>query len=245
MKLFYFKNKSNRVIEQVNNDFGRRECTNSEDLSKGKDHFRVTLFIGILLVCSLAIHLIKANTVDAKGLQEGIADEIIRFHVIANSDSKEDQALKYEVKDALVNEMSVYLSAADNIQDAREILNSHLSSIQEIAETIVKNHGFRYPISVSLEPCYFPLKVYGEYCFPPGTYEALRVQIGEAKGQNWWCVMFPPLCFVDETYGIVNDKSEEQLKYLLTEEEYESLKKEKAPVKVKFKLLEYVKGLFD
>jgi stage II sporulation protein R len=247
MKLFFHPENKIPAENAVNNELICNETTASHaEIPQIKSsHFRIVLLFLIILISSLAIHIIKANTVAAKDLQEGIAGEIIRFHVIANSDSKEDQALKYEVKDALVKEMSTYLTGAKDVSEAREIIAGRLASIQKTAQAVIGHKGYQYPVAVSLAPAYFPIKIYGDYTFPAGTYEALRVQIGEAKGQNWWCVMFPPLCFVDETYSIVDKETDQQLKYLLTEEEYESLRSEKVPVKVRFKLWESIKKLFD
>ncbi len=210
---------------------------------KGKSgSIRIFLLALILLISFTAVHIIKANAANADDkIQKGIAGEIIRFHVIANSDSSEDQALKLKVKDALVNELSATLKSTKSITEARDIITENLPSIQQTSEKVISENGYAYPVAVSLAPCLFPIKVYGDYTFPAGNYEALRVQIGEAKGQNWWCVMFPPLCFVDSTYSIVDEDTDRQLKYLLTEEEYDSLKVEKAPVKIKFKLWESVK----
>ena len=197
-----------------------------------KKSLRIIFLLLIILISWLAMHLIKAKEADAEEIQEGIANEIIRFHVIANSDSKEDQLLKYKVRDSLVDELSPQLKNTKDIHGARKIVLNQLEDIQALATDIVKSEGYDYPVSVSLQPTYFPMKVYGEYTFPPGNYEALRVCIGEAKGQNWWCVMFPPLCFVDETYSIIDEESEEQLN-LTTDEEFESIKS-KLPVKIKF-----------
>lgn len=173
-----------------------------------------------------------------------IADEIIRFHVIANSDSDEDQALKLAVKNTLVKELAPYLKEASSKEAAKKIISDKLEYIKELAVNTIQQQGCSYPVKVSLEECYFPLKVYGEYAFPPGYYEALKVEIGNASGKNWWCVMFPPLCFIDDTYSIVDDSSGKKLKYLLSEEEYESLKINDAPVKIKFRLLELICDLF-
>jgi len=203
------------------------------------------LLLLLLLFSGLFMGFERAGSTANQELQSTIAEEIIRFHVIANSDKEEDQKLKHEVKDALVKELSPYLKEASSIEDARKILLIKLPSIQNTAKAIIEQNGFHYPVTVSLKPCYFPLKVYGEYSFPPGIYEALQVKIGNAKGKNWWCVMFPPLCFVDETYSIVDENSGEQLKYILTEEEFEALKANKAPVKIKFKLWEEWKKLWD
>lgn len=209
-----------------------------------KNNFRAILLLFILFASWAAMQVVEKNAVKAEEMQKGIANEIIRFHVIANSDSKADQALKYLVRDALVKELTPYLKDAQDITTAREIISSNISVIKKTAENTIKSCGYSYDVAVALKPCYFPLKIYGDYTFPPGTYDALRVQIGEAAGENWWCVMFPPLCFVDETYSIVDEESQKKLKYLLTEEEYNSLVSQKTPVKIKFKLFEAFKKLF-
>lgn len=206
--------------------------------------FSVIALLIFMLIYAISNKSLTTEIASATDLQESIAREIIRFHVIANSDSAEDQALKYKVKDALVKELSPILNSTSNIEEARAILKEHFTLIQELANAVIQENGYSYTVNVTLEPIYFPIKIYGDYTFPPGTYEALRVKIGEASGQNWWCVMFPPLCFVDETYSIVSDEAQEQLKYLLTEEEYETLRDQKVPVKVKFKLFQSLKKLF-
>lgn len=217
--------------------------TKTRDQSNNR--LRLMLLVAILAAAWAGNQIIQRRAVvNAEELQKGIAQEVIRFHVIANSDCKEDQSLKIKVKNSLVQMLSPYLKNAEDITEGREILLSKMDLIQSTAEEIVKQNGYQYSITVTLEPWYFPIKVYGDYTFPPGTYEALRVQIGEAEGKNWWCVMFPPLCFVDETYNVVDKNSDEEMKCLLTEEEYQVLKNEKAPVKVKFKLLKSVKKLF-
>lgn len=179
-------------------------------------------------------------------IQEGIAKEIIRFHVIANSDSGEDQTLKITVKNAIVDGLKEPLEDAKSIDEARSIIINNKPLIAQIALESIIDEGYSYSVNVNLENTYFPTKIYGDMTFPPGIYEALRVEIGEAKGKNWWCVMFPPLCFVDGTYSVVPDKSKDQLKYVLTEEEYTSLaKKGKIKVKAKFKIGETVKDWLD
>lgn len=200
--------------------------------------FRTSIFILLLLFCGISMGIIKANAIHNAELQQGIAENIIRFHVIANSDSTQDQALKLKVKDELVESLSPLLSNAESIAEARTIISENLSLIQATAQASIRQNGYDYPVKVTLENCYFPLKVYGNCTFPPGEYEALRVKIGAAEGKNWWCVMFPPLCFVDETYSIVDEKTNQKLKHLLTEEEYDSLVSQKKPVKIKFKLWE-------
>lgn len=212
----------------------------------GKDNrSTVILLLFVLGFSCIFTRAIRINAADNAKIQEGIAGEIIRFHVIANSDGKMDQELKYKVKDALLKELSPLLNEVGDISEGRKILISMLPLIEETANSVILQNGFQYPVKTSLETCYFPMKVYGDYTFPPGKYEALRVTIGKGEGKNWWCVMFPPLCFVDETYSIVDEDTQEQIKYLLTEEEYEALRAKKVPVKVKFKILDAIKDLFS
>ncbi|MDD3172784.1 MAG: stage II sporulation protein R [Herbinix sp.] len=218
--------------------------------SGGKDkhgigQFNYLLLVLVLLFCGIAMWVVKANAIHNAEIQDTIAEDIIRFHVIANSDSTQDQALKLKVKDKLVESLSPILSNAASITEARTILSGKLDFIQEIAENTIQQYGYSYPVKVTLEDNYFPLKVYGSFTFPPGIYEALRVQIGAAEGKNWWCVMFPPLCFVDETYSVVDEESNEKLKHVLTEDEYDTLIHEKKPIKIKFKIWDSIKDLFN
>ena len=206
---------------------------------------RLGLLLLILTFCTLSDCLVRARAEHSSELQQQIADEIIRFHVIANSDSDEDQSLKLLVKDTLVRQISPLIKDADTVEESRMILMKQLEDIKVLAEDVIREQGYEYSVSVSLGEAYFPLKVYGDYTFPPGDYEALRVRIGDARGRNWWCVMFPPLCFVDETYSIVEEESGEKLKTLLSEEEYDTLIHKKTPVKIRFKLWEKLKDLLS
>lgn len=235
--------KSMNSKHNIHNTGSSLSMKHKNNQSDGR--FRTLLFTLILCFCAISMWLVKLNAVHNSDIQKGIAKEIIRFHVIANSDSDADQALKLKVKDKLVQSLSPLLNDASSIDEARNILNQNLDYIQETAETSIESNGYSYPVKVSLGDCYFPLKVYGNCTFPPGTYEALRVQIGEAEGKNWWCVMFPPLCFVDETYSVVDEKTDKKLKNVLTEEEYDTIVNQKKPVKIKFKLWESLKNLFS
>lgn len=207
-------------------------------------NFRVKLLLTILFFSGASTIFIQAKSLHNKELQTDIAQEIIRFHVIANSDSNEDQELKIKVKEALVKSLSPLLNQTSSVEEARTILSENLSSIEKLAGHIVGQNGYSYPVKVTLEDTYFPLKIYGDYTFPPGYYEALRVQIGKAEGKNWWCVMFPPLCFVDETYSVVDEASGDKLKNILTEEEYNTLINKKTPIKIRFKLFESIRNFF-
>lgn len=161
--------------------------------------------------------------ISSQELQQTIADSIIRLHVIANSDSENDQALKLKVRDEILQQMQSTLSQAVTVSQARELLVSEKEMIREIAGTVITAQGYDYPVSVSLEQRYFPAKNYGDLTFPPGYYNALCVEIGKADGRNWWCVLFPSLCFVDETQAVVPDESKKRLEEELPEDAYNSL----------------------
>lgn len=209
------------------------------------NRFHIILLLLLLLFSGLGTFLIKANAKADTSIQEGIAQKVLRFHVIANSDSEEDQQLKLKVKDALVKSLAPELQKLDDITLVRAAVKDRMAEIEQTAAAIIKQQGYSYPVTVTLEKCYFPLKVYGAYTFPPGYYEALRVRIGNAAGKNWWCVMFPPLCFVDETYSIVDENSKEKLMSLLSDKEYDEIVSGKTPVKIKFKLVEKIKDLLS
>lgn len=211
---------------------------------RSSDKTSIVLLLLLLISSWILTQAVNIQAANPDRLQKGIAKEIIRFHVIANSDSDDDQRLKYQVKDALVEYLQPYLKDAKDIEEAQAIITDMLSSIKNVAIHIIEERGYKYSVTVSLLPCNFPMKVYGDYTFPPGQYEALQVQIGDAKGKNWWCVMFPPLCFVDETYSIVDENGKEKLEYLLTEEEFDILKNNKIPIKIRFKIFDSIKKLF-
>lgn len=172
---------------------------------------------------------------EERQLQKGIASNIIRFHVRAESDSKEDQWLKLQVKEAVLAYISPVLSKSQSVDESRQLLYNESENIRNVAAATLRSLGDESDVNVYFENCYFPMKTYGDMTFPPGEYEAFRVDIGEAEGKNWWCVLYPPLCFVDAVYGEVPEESKEELKGVLTEEEYSMVSGEN--VKFRFKYL--------
>jgi len=179
-------------------------------------------------------------------IQEGIASEIIRFHVIANSDLDYDQAVKMKVKDAVITALRPKMNTEGDITEARKEILANMNYIQQVAKQTLKENGFKYDVNVSLGKEQFPIKVYGDITLPAGLYEALCIRIGKAEGHNWWCIVFPTLCYVNETYSYVPDASKGKLKHVLTDEEYEEITKGKGiQVKVKFELWEYLKKYFE
>ena len=169
-----------------------------------------------------------------------IKDKLIRFHVIANSDSDEDQAVKLLVRDKVIDYINIQLKDATEVDEARNILMDNIEEVNNIAINVLRENGFDYEAKTMISRENFPDKVYGDYLFPQGNYEAFRIIIGNGEGHNWWCVMFPPLCFVDMTSGIVPDESKENLETALpSEEEYILISDNKtSDIKFKFKLVE-------
>ena len=126
--------------------------------------------------------------------QAELADQVIRLHVIANSDSEEDQALKLEVRDRILERAEALYPAHATLEEARAALEESLPELSRIGEQTVKAAGYDYPVTAELTQCWFPTKEYEDFALPAGDYTALRIVIGEGEGRNWWCVVFPPLC---------------------------------------------------
>lgn len=164
----------------------------------------------------------RTETVSAKieKTQEHMAEEVLRFHVLANSDSKEDQNLKMKVKDKVISWMEDEMGEK-NLDETKAFIRIHIPEIEELALETIREEGYSYPVKAALEKTAFPEKTYGDVTFPAGTYEALRIQIGKAEGHNWWCVLYPNLCFLDSVRAVVPEKGKKQLKNVLTEDEYE------------------------
>ena len=190
----------------------------------------------LLILFSLFIFFSAYSYVSA--ISDNLYNSIFRLHVIANSDSDEDQNLKYIVRDNLIN----YIDSK-NFSTKEDVINyakNHLDDLKQIAENTIKSQGFNYPVTVEIGNFEFPTKNYGDFSFPAGFYDALRVKIGSASGKNWWCVMFPPLCFVDTTTGIVPDTSKQELKENLSEENYMLVSESnESDITFKFKIVEF------
>jgi len=174
---------------------------------------------------------------------EAISSQVVRFHVLPNSNSEDDQALKVTVKERVLEQYREILLGASSIYEARTFLNANLAEIEQFAQNIVLNQGFNYPVRVSLASSRFPTKEYGSITLPAGMYESLRIDIGDSVGANWWCVMFPPLCFVDVTRGEIHPDDKESLRDLLSESEFalldNSIRESDPIVRVRFRIVEW------
>lgn len=195
-------------------------------------------------------------------------DSLIRLHVVSNSDSNEDQDLKRKVRDEIIAAVGPAFIKADNIDSARVIAAANLNNIRETAARKIQAEGKDYPVKVELNSFSFPTKHYGPFILPAGDYEAVRVTIGTGSGANWWCVLFPPLCFVDMTRMTENNKLPDSNasqtvaaqnntdtspppSYVAvlqiatsSEEDIASISEEQVTVEYRFKILEYFQNIF-
>ena len=197
------------------------------------------LILIILLFFYVGISAISYATT----VSSDISDSVFRLHVLANSDSEEDQNLKYKVRDALIAYLEDIAKDTSSKEEVMQLVANHLQDFETIAKQTITENGYTYDVTVEVGNFDFPTKNYGDISLPAGYYDALRVKIGEAKGQNWWCVMFPPLCFVNVTSGIVPEESKETMKENLNEEEYALISnQDSSTVQFKFKLIEWLQN---
>ena len=205
------------------------------------------LVLSLIAVMSIMSISISGEVKKISTASEDYKNKLIRFHVIANSDSDEDQNLKLKVRDAVIDYLQPKLELSGSIEESETIIKREYKELENISKNIVLENGYKYDISVGIDYSTFPTKQYSNVVLPAGEYKALRIIIGEGKGKNWWCVMFPPLCFVDEQSSIIDTETDKKLREILTEEEYELIaqnnKKQVNKVEVKFKIVEILQNI--
>lgn len=207
-----------------------------------KWYWCMAVILGAVFSLLFAAHWTKGYS---DMIQKGIGAKVVRFHVLANSDTEADQALKLAVRDKVLQEYSDLLNVCESKMETLEALENARQEICETAEAEVLAQGYDYPVRVSLVREEFPFKKYDDLIFPAGIYDALRIEIGAAEGQNWWCVLYPQMCFVDAAWGYSTEESHVRLQNTLTEEEFlvvSALEQEKLTPKIKCKLIELWQG---
>ena len=176
----------------------------------------ISIIIGLI-----ATYLLSPDMQETNKMQQEISKKIIRFHVRANSDSDADQALKLKVKDSVVTYLRDAMKESDSKTDSITYIENHLDAITAIADATIKKEGYNYTATAYMTNEFFPTKTYGDVTVPCGNYDAFRIDIGSSSGQNWWCVLYPPLCFVQGSYGVATDESKMLLKNILDEDEFD------------------------
>ena len=172
-----------------------------------------------------------------KSMMKNYEDKLIRFHIRANSDREEDQELKFKIRDKILAEMGDKFGETKSLKESRNIIMENMDEMKSIAEKIIIEEGENYSVKINLGKDKFPTRRYGNLILPQGEYETLLISLGQAKGKNWWCVMFPPLCFVDITHSLAYN-AEEDIEEVEIEEDTEEVE-----VKLKWKLVELLEKI--
>ena len=198
---------------------------------------RFCVAIVILLVVMMAVSFLPVH-----GEQE-VYDTVVRLHVLANSDGEEDQALKLTVRDAVLEAAAPYLEGCTTQEEAIRSLTLHLSDLEAVAAETITTEGYDYPVTVLLGEEDYPTRTYESCAFPAGSYVSLRVCIGEAEGQNWWCCLFPPLCLT--AASAKSDNEDAFVQVGLTKDQYGIITETgKTKYRVRFKILEVIEDWF-
>lgn len=223
------------------------------------------------IIANTLININQTNDKNIKNEQvvtlnyDDVKNSLIRFHVIANSDDEADQNLKIKVKNEVIDYLYPYLDKSTSVDESRDIIQNNMDKVKNIAEDVIRNNNYNYTVKVELNRENFPDKSYGNIILPQGNYEAFRVIIGSGEGKNWWCVMFPPLCFVDETKAEIEyEKTEDKINFKqrtnneiensddktkqnnIINENYsdDNMQENKNEIQIKFKIVEIVETLF-
>ena len=205
------------------------------------------LILSLVAIISIMTISISGEVKKISNASQDYKDKLIRFHVIANSDSDEDQNLKLKVRDAVINYLQPKLLESESIEESELIIKREYSELEKISKNIILQNGYNYDVKIGIDYSEFPTKQYSNVVLPAGEYKALKIIIGEGRGKNWWCVMFPPLCFVDEEKGIIDKDTDDKLREVLTEEEYNLIAQKTSNqtnrVQIKFKIVEIVQNI--
>lgn len=199
----------------------------------------------LILTILIFLYIVLLSFNYSQAISYNLSDSVFRLHIIANSDSSADQELKLKVRDKIIEYMNTLTSSSSDKKDIISMVNNHLDSFKEIALNTIKENGYNYDVNIEIGNFHFPTKSYGDISFPAGNYDALKIEIGDAIGQNWWCVLFPPLCFVNSSTGVVPDDSKNTLKENINSESYEIISEgnnsndNTSDIKIKFKIIEF------
>ena len=193
------------------------------------------------IICILFISFVLVTATSyANSIFNDLSTNIFRLHIIANSDSSEDQLLKLKIRDSIINYMKIATKNANSKEEIINFCKNNLDELKNIAIQVIKENGYEYDVNIEIGNIYFPTKDYANISLPAGNYDALRIKIGNATGKNWWCSLFPPLCFVDISSGVLEDEDSKVLKENLNSEEYSLITNTSDEMKLKFKIIEII-----
>ena len=190
------------------------------------------VILGLIFILSVVTY--------AKNAQKNISDSVLRLHIIANSDDMADQALKLKVRDRLIKEGADIFERDMSLEETKRFIAENKGEIQKIAEEEIRKKGYDYNVEIKLGKFPFPAKFYDSVMLPSGRYEALRVIIGEGEGENWWCVLYPPMCAIDK---VTVEKGKKQLEKSLSGEEYKMISRQNPPAEIRFKIVDMINSI--
>ena len=201
-----------------------------------KKFFKKSFIVFILFISFLLVTI----TSYANNVFSNLSENIFRLHIIANSDSKEDQDLKLKIRDGIINYLENINKNSSSKSEVINFCKNNTNTLKEIAKKIINDSGYNYEVKIEIGNFYFPTKNYANISLPAGYYDALRIKIGDANGKNWWCSLFPPLCFVDISSGVLEEDDSNMLEENLTEEEFSLISENSTEMNFKFKIIELV-----
>lgn len=203
-----------------------------------KNDVLVSLSVGLFITVFYAF--LNFSYAYSMNVEKNISDNVIRFHVLANSDSVEDQNLKIYVKNSILEKYEEDLLKNESREDALKFFNDNMEEIEQYAKSLIIEQGFTYDVKCEIEKVKFPTKEYNDVKLPAGEYLAFRVLIGDHEGQNFWCVLYPPLCYTEESHSKEFEKAKSTLENSLSEDEFLLISEhDSASVEVKFKIVEF------
>lgn len=229
---------------EQNNIERNRTMSEKRREADGRNHTETYIIILLsLLIAALVtwFFLWRSGLAAQQRLQEHLAEEVLRFHILANSDSEEDQALKIKVRDQILDYLDTEMPQTSDAKETARWIRRHMDELEEVSRKTVTALGYDYPVNAAVTNCWFPDRTYGDMTFPAGNYEALRIELGDAQGHNWWCVLYPGLCFLDAANAVVPEEGKQKLQNVLTEDEYSRITSE-TDFQIKWYFLEKWKG---
>ncbi len=198
----------------------------------------------LFLIILFTIYILISCYFYANNCSTAIENKVFRLHIIANSNLEKDQELKLKVRDNIISYMNNICKNISSKEEAISMAQNHINDFKLIADRTISENGFNYTSTVEIGNYKFPTKHYGDITLPRGYYDALEIKLGENLGQNWWCVLYPSLCFVDVSSGTVPESSKEELKNTLSDEEYALISENTPTYNFKFKLIELFSNNF-
>lgn len=194
----------------------------------------------LFILCCAVLSLFFALDLYAENEKRAIADSVLRLHVVAESNSEYDQKIKLKVRDAVLALAEDFFKEAENKDEAVAAALENKALIEKAAKDVLLKEGCFLPLRVEIKKTKFPLKIYGNIKLPGGMYDAVNVKIGKAEGENWWCIMYPALCFSKDVSGVLDSDGEKRLYTELGEEKFRLITDTgDKKIRIKFKILEF------